>query len=252
MTYAITENFLTPNKWSRPQTPINKVKGVVIHWVANPNSTAAGNRNFFENRKLGKTNFGSAHFIVGLQGEIIQCLPIDEIAYHVGSETYTKEALSRLSSYPNNCTVGIECCHVDWNGKMTDATWKNAVELAGRLLQQFGLTSNDLWLHKEVVGWKECHKWFCDHPDEWVRFKLDVEAFMNPKKPTSTTKPAEVEKMEQWKIDMANAAIDGLAAKGVISDPKGWKAKVADGSVMKDLPWLVFYLANSAAEMPRK
>ena len=84
MAYTVTKMLLTPNKWSRTQTKLGKVKGVVIHWVANTNTSATANRNFFENRKLGKTNFGSAHYIVGLKGEVIQCLPDNELAYHVG------------------------------------------------------------------------------------------------------------------------------------------------------------------------
>ena len=59
----IQKAYLTPNKYSRPQRPLQSVNGVVIHWVANPKTSAMMNRNYFENRKYGKTNFGSAHYI---------------------------------------------------------------------------------------------------------------------------------------------------------------------------------------------
>lgn len=182
MGYKIIEKLLTPNKYSRPQKKLIGVRGVVVHWVANPQASAEANRNFFENRKLGKTGYGSAHYIIDLDGDVIRCIPENEMAYHVGSETYTKEALSKLSTYPNNCTIGIECCHVDWNGKMTDATYNTLVELATDLLKKYKLTADDLWLHKEVVGWKDCHKWFVDHPDEWKKFKELVREKLNPKK----------------------------------------------------------------------
>ena len=181
MTYQITEKLLTPNKYSRPQDKLKGVRGIVIHWCANPQASAEANRNFFENRKLGKTGYGSAHYIIDLDGDVIRCIPENEVAYHVGSKTYTKEALSKLSTYPNNCTIGIECCHVDWNGKMTDATYNTLVELAADLLKKYKLTADDLWLHKEVVGWKDCHKWFVDHPDEWKKFKELVRGKLNLK-----------------------------------------------------------------------
>lgn len=204
MTYKIIEKLLTPNKYSRPQNRLIGVRGVVVHWVANPNSSAEANRNFFENRKFGKTGYGSAHYIIGLNGDVIRCIPENEMAYHVGSETYTKEALSKLSTYPNNCTIGIECCHVDWNGKMTDATYNTLVELATDLLKKYKLTADDLWLHKEVVGWKDCHKWFVDHPDEWKKFKELVREKLNPKKVV----------IEQ-KVDSAFDTKDKLMFKGI-------------------------------------
>ena len=60
----IKENYLTPNPFSRPGTPLNGVKGIVLHWVANPKTTAIQNRNYFEALKnqmgdiaLSKTTF---------------------------------------------------------------------------------------------------------------------------------------------------------------------------------------------------
>ncbi|NOU54905.1 N-acetylmuramoyl-L-alanine amidase [Brevibacillus borstelensis] len=153
---------------------LKRVKGIVIHWVANPKSTAINNRHFFERRKAGKSGYGSAHYIVCLDGSIVQCLPETEMAYHVGSNSYTATALSRLSRYPNDCTIGIECCHTDWDGRMTPETWTATVKLAAQLLKRYGLTANDLWLHQEVVGWKDCHRWFVNNPAEWARFKREV------------------------------------------------------------------------------
>ncbi|MCM3110057.1 N-acetylmuramoyl-L-alanine amidase [Lederbergia lenta] len=182
----ITKSYLTPNAYSRPQSKISKVRGVVIHWVANKNTTATANRNFFENRKYGKTNYGSAHYIVNLDGAIVQCLPDTEVGYHVGSNVYTQQALNKLSSYPNNCTLGIECTHTDDKGKMTDATYNATLELAVKLLKDNGLTENDLWLHHTVVGWKDCHRYFVNNNSEWTKFKrlagekLNGKANLNP------------------------------------------------------------------------
>lgn len=61
-----------------------------------------------------------------------------------------------------------------------------------------------------------------------------------------------VNKMETWKVNMAETAIDALAKKGIISDPSGWKRKVANGTVEKDLAWLIFYLADAASDLSKK
>jgi N-acetylmuramoyl-L-alanine amidase CwlA len=170
----ITKNYLTPNNYSRSQEKIVKVKGIVIHWVANPNTSALANRNFFESRKDGTKGYGSAHLIVGQVGEIIQCMPFTEVAYHVGSKTYTSQALTRLGDYPNEYTIGIECCHIDWEGNMKDATYNSVVQLTAYLLKTYGLSTSDIWTHQEVVGWKDCHRLFYKNPSLYQKFKDDV------------------------------------------------------------------------------
>ena len=41
-------DLLTPNPYSRPQKPLEEVRGIVVHYVANPCSTARENRSYFE------------------------------------------------------------------------------------------------------------------------------------------------------------------------------------------------------------
>ena len=175
MSIDITQKLLTPNKWSRPGTPIHKVKGLIMHWVGNPDTTAVFNRDYFEMRKNGMLGYGSAHFIIGLKGEVIQCIPLNEVAYHAGptSET-TKAARKVFGAYPNGCTLGIETCHLDWDGTYTRDTYHSMVKLAAWLCQQFGLTEDDIYTHHFIVG-KDCPKWFVNNPDEWVKFINEVE-----------------------------------------------------------------------------
>jgi N-acetylmuramoyl-L-alanine amidase len=160
--------------------PLTAVKGIVIHWVANPNTSAASNRNYWENLGSGV----SAHYIIDLNGDVLHCVPDNMMAYQVGAPKYTSAALSRLSSYPNNCVIGIECTHTDWNGKMTDATYASLVSLAAKLLKAHNLTTDNLWLHSEIVGksYKDCHRWFTTtRPEDWPTFKNNVQREMNPK-----------------------------------------------------------------------
>jgi len=179
----IKKDYIKPSKWSRPQRKLNSVKGLVIHWVANPMSSAQANRNFFNNRT---GSYGSAHYVVGLRGEIIQALPDDEMGYHVGSSVYTSSALKKLGSYPNNASIGIEMTHEKWDGKPNKETYESTIALSAKILKEHNLDENDLWLHKTVVGWKNCSRWYVNNNNEWKKFKEDVgkllkgEANLNP------------------------------------------------------------------------
>ena len=59
----IDVELLTPNSWSRPQTRLKKVDGIVIHYTANPGSTAMQNRDYFENLPETQEAQASSHFV---------------------------------------------------------------------------------------------------------------------------------------------------------------------------------------------
>jgi N-acetylmuramoyl-L-alanine amidase len=175
----IQHQFLSVNPFSRPGKKLAGIKALVLHWVANTGSTARQNRDYFESLKtqsLGDASarYASAHFIVGMLGELIQGIPLEELAYHVGAKSYKPEALGRLGHYPNNCTIGIELCHPTADGRFTGATIQAAVELCALLCVQSGLDPvRDIWLHWEITG-KYCPKYFVDFPGEFERFKAAV------------------------------------------------------------------------------
>ena len=73
--------LLDVNEYSRPGTTLKQVNGIVIHYTANPGSSAMANRDYFEGLKDAHTTKASSHFIVGLEGEVVQCIPTTEIAY---------------------------------------------------------------------------------------------------------------------------------------------------------------------------
>lgn len=173
----IQERLLSKNKYSRPGVFLKGVKALVAHWVANPGSSALANRNYFEGLKNqvppNNKRFASAHYVIGLEGEIIRCVPDLEVCYHVGAETYTNEAYRRLSSYPNNCVIGIELCHPTAEGFFTEETLQSLRELAKALMGAYGLNKDDLWRHYDVTG-KVCPKYFVDHTGEWDAFKASI------------------------------------------------------------------------------
>lgn len=155
----IQEELLTPNKYSRPQLTLKKVSGIVIHYTANPKSDAMDNRNYFENLKDTHTTYASSHFIIGLDGTIIQCIPLNEIAY--------------ASNDRNVDTISIECCHKKKNGAFTDETYQSLVKLTAWLCGEYDLEKEDIIRHYDVTG-KNCPKYFVEHEDLWEKFKLEV------------------------------------------------------------------------------
>jgi N-acetylmuramoyl-L-alanine amidase len=180
----IQRDLLTVNPFSRPGKKLSGVKAVVIHWTANAGSTAEQNRNYFESLKNQSMNdprvrYASAHFIAGISGEVVQCIPSEEVAYHAGAQRYTPEALSRLGPHPNNCTIGIELCHPKPEGSFTIATLNAAAELCALLCIQTGLNPlSDIWRHYDITL-KNCPKRFVERPEEFEEFKRLVVSAVN-------------------------------------------------------------------------
>lgn len=162
----ITTNFLTINKYSRPGTKRSKTTKIAWHYVANPGSSAAANRNYFQNGKV----YASSHYIVGLKGEILYIVPDDEIAYTTNSA--------------NNYSIGIECCHPTSDGHYNDATYNSMVELGAYLCKKYNLDPIDDMIRHYDITRKICPKWFVDYPSAWIKFKNDVKDKIN-----GTTKP---------------------------------------------------------------
>ncbi len=103
----VKEDFIEPNPYSRPGTEMKRADGIVVHYVANPGTTAKQNLNYFDSLKDqtgDKKISASSHFMIGLDGEILQGIPIYEVAYATSKEK-------------NVDTVSIECCHPDETGK---------------------------------------------------------------------------------------------------------------------------------------
>ena len=152
--------LLTENPYSRPGTKTDKIKGIVVHYTANPGATAMENRNYFEGLKDSHETKASSNFIVGLDGEIVQCDPTWEVAY--------------ASNSRNNDTVSIECCHPDETGKFNEETYKSMVRLTAWLCKKFDLDSKDVIRHYDVTE-KNCPKYFVENEDAWNQFRADVQ-----------------------------------------------------------------------------
>lgn len=186
----IEDKILTINEFSHSGEKIKAVKAIVLHWTGAPKQEALVTWQFFENRKLGKDSYGSAHYIVGQAGEIIHCIPDDEQSYHSGSSVadpvsgkmYTDECRRRFGTKPNGdgyspnpWTIGIEMAVCDNDGNFNSATLESTEDLVVSLLKKFNLGIDAVTTHHNLVGWKDCPRLWTKNPELFEEFKQRVQ-----------------------------------------------------------------------------
>jgi len=151
----VDQQFIKKDGHSRTGKEMRRVRDIVIHYVGNPGSTAQANRDYFDSSK----STVSSHFVVGLQGEVIQCVPLNE--------------KSSASNDRNKDTISIEVCHPSENGKFNDVTYARVIELTAWLCSEFGLDEKDVIRHYDITG-KLCPLYYVENEDAWEQLKADV------------------------------------------------------------------------------
>ena len=154
----IDAQIIEINGAGRRGIPIEAVNNIAVHYVGNPGTSAQGNRNYFNQ----PTTTVSSHFIVGLEGEIIQCVPLNE--------------KSSATNERNRDTISIEVCHPDTTGKFNDATYAALVRLCAWLCEEYELEATDLIRHYDVTG-KLCPLYYVENPAAWEQLIRDVASF---------------------------------------------------------------------------
>ena len=145
---------------ARTGTELDGVKNIVIHYVGNPNTSAQNNRDYFDK----DSTEVSSHFVVGLEGEIIQCVPLWE--------------KSAASNWRNSDTISIEVCHPDDTGKFNDGTYNSVIKLASWLLNELGLDESAVIRHYDITE-KLCPLYYVEHEDAWNQMKKDIGTKLN-------------------------------------------------------------------------
>lgn len=187
MALKVQKQLLTPNKYSRPQIPLSKVTKIAVHYVGGAGSSAQNTRDYFESLKdqipdpTGKwwvnkdgsyrtfkgekvgIRYVSSHFVVGLLGEVIQCIPLEEMSY--------------CTNQANGYSISIETCHPLADGKFNSVTERSLIELTAELCRKFGLTEKDVIRHYDVTG-KLCPLYYVNHPEAWENFRAEVKKLL--------------------------------------------------------------------------
>ena len=155
----VERQLLPVNEYSRPGEKLTAVNGVVVHYTGNPGTTAEQNRSYFAGLAQSGETYASSNFVIGLEGEILECVPLDEVAY--------------ASSQRNYDTLSIEVCHPDDTGEFTQASYDALVKLVQWLVDTYGLEQNQILRHYDVTG-KECPRYYVQHPEAWEAFLDDL------------------------------------------------------------------------------
>lgn len=187
MALKVQQQFLTANKYSRPGIPLTNVTKIAVHYVGGAGSTAQNTRDYFESLKdqipdpTGKwwlnrdgsyrtfkgekvgIRYVSSHFVVGLNGEVVQCIPLNEWSY--------------CTNQANGYSISIETCHPLEDGKFTPATERSLIELTAELCGKFGLTEKDVIRHYDVTG-KLCPLYYVKNPEAWDNFRTEVKKLL--------------------------------------------------------------------------
>lgn len=151
----IDKQIIRMHNTARTGTELDGVKNIVIHYVGNPGTTAQNNRDYFDK----PSTEVSSHFLVGLDGEVIQCVPLWE--------------KSAASNWRNSDTVSVEVCHPDESGKFSDVTYKSVVKLTAWLLKETGLDENAVIRHYDITE-KLCPLYYVKNEDAWKQLKKDI------------------------------------------------------------------------------
>lgn len=155
----VERQLLPVNEYSRPGEKLTAVNGVVVHYTGNPGTTAEQNRSYFAGLAQSGETYASSNFVIGLEGEILECVPLDEVAY--------------ASSQRNYDTLSIEVCHPDDTGEFTQASYDALVKLVQWLVDTYGLERDQILRHYDVTG-KECPRYYVQHPEAWEAFLDDL------------------------------------------------------------------------------
>ncbi len=151
----VQQELIAVDGAARRGTKLDTVTAIAVHYVGNPNTTAMQNRNYFNQPSVSV----SSHFVVGLEGEVVQCVPLDEI--------------SSATNHRNRDTISIEVCHPDASGQFSEKTYASLVRLVTWLCREFELDQSNLLRHYDVTG-KLCPLYYVKNPEAWEQFCAEI------------------------------------------------------------------------------
>lgn len=160
----IKQMIIPFNQYNRPnqtQTP----KKICVHYTGNRGSGALANARYYLNVGNGmfknalSSTWTSAQYIIGLSGEIIQCVPDNYISYSAGGN--------------NKNVIHIEVCYKDANGKFENVSIESLKELVSALMKKYEITADKVVRHYDLTG-KLCPIYYVQHPAEWKKLKAYI------------------------------------------------------------------------------
>lgn len=162
--HQIINKLLTNINFKKGNNKQNKY--IVIHYVG-ASGSAKANCEYFASEYRG----ASAHYFVGHEGEIWQCVEDEDIAWHCGATRY-KHAACR-----NDNSIGVElCCRKNFSNNtwyFEEETVKAATALVKDLMAKYNIPVGNVLRHYDVVN-KRCPEPFVRDTAAWNTFKASL------------------------------------------------------------------------------
>lgn len=159
---AIINKLIPVNKYNRPGTKATP-KVIAVHYEGNPGATATQAAAYQMNVAKGcwpdqPKVWTSSQYVVGMVGEIIQCVPDGEVAF--------------AASGHNNGVIHIEVCHADKTGIFTPAAIAALAELVQYLMQKYNISATNVVRHYDLTG-KQCPLYYVS-ASRWATLKATI------------------------------------------------------------------------------
>lgn len=155
----VIENFIRKHEDSRPGTALEQVSSIVLHYTGQPGKSAEAIRSEFDLLDKDEEGYAGVHFIIGIDGTVIQCIPLSEVSPAAGEEGMR--------------AISIECCHIDASGKFSNATYEALVRLVEWLMGTYDLEPESVVRHYDLTG-DGCPAYYVDNADAWNQFVTDI------------------------------------------------------------------------------
>lgn len=168
-------DYVIPNKYSRPQIPLVGVRGITIHWTANPGATDTGHQEYFDGADGGGGRNASAHVFADKDSAVL-IIPLNEVAYHANEKPCRIPKLQATANGyvggANLTTISLEMC-VEKDGTIHPDTISRSVQIVAEWCKTYNLTADDIYRHYDITG-KNCPAPFVANPALFTKFKADV------------------------------------------------------------------------------
>lgn len=130
----ITQKYLPKGSKRRSGDKLKAIKFIVAHDTGNDNSTALQNVNYYINSANEVS--ASAHTFVD-DKEIIECVPLDEKAWHVRYNVPTDNVMFGVDA--NDYAIGVELCYFSKDKERSLKAYTSYVEYIAQKTLEYNL-----------------------------------------------------------------------------------------------------------------
>lgn len=153
---TITDSLIPRNKYNRPGTK-STPKRICVHYTGDCGATAEQLTKYWQNVAAGvfkdkPWSWTSAQYIVGLNGEVVRCIPDNEIAYAAANQ--------------NADTIHIEVCYKQKSGAFGEKSVGALGELVRSLMKKYAIPAGKVVRHYDLTG-KLCPAYYVDE-ERWA------------------------------------------------------------------------------------